>query len=87
MKPITYTYDWGMVTDLARRNIARMCGSLGIENIVVSANLKEKTMRIFDQFIIEPFENVYNLADVFIFFEISKFFSLVKIELTAFVLS
>ena len=23
MKPITYTYDWGMVTDLGRRTLAR----------------------------------------------------------------
>ena len=26
--PITYTYDWGMVTDLGRRNISRMCSEL-----------------------------------------------------------
>ncbi|MFN7013710.1 MAG: hypothetical protein ACK4ON_05520, partial [Bacteroidia bacterium] len=26
LKPLTFTYDWGMVTDLARRNIARICG-------------------------------------------------------------
>jgi glucosamine--fructose-6-phosphate aminotransferase (isomerizing) len=25
LSPITFTYDWGMVTDLARRNIARTC--------------------------------------------------------------
>ena len=30
IKPVAYTYDWGMVTDLARRNISRMCGALGI---------------------------------------------------------
>ena len=24
MRPITYTYDWGMVTDLASRNISRI---------------------------------------------------------------
>lgn len=40
--PITFTYDWGMVTDLARRNIARLCGSLGVPNILVSADIKEK---------------------------------------------
>ena len=28
MNPITYTYDWGMVTDLGRRNISRMCSKL-----------------------------------------------------------
>lgn len=40
--PITFTYDWGMVTDLARRNIARMCGQLGVQNILVSADIKTK---------------------------------------------
>ncbi|WP_417792967.1 hypothetical protein [Terasakiella pusilla] len=42
VRPITYTYDWGMVTDLARRNIARACGELGLENILVSANIAQK---------------------------------------------
>jgi glucosamine--fructose-6-phosphate aminotransferase (isomerizing) len=46
MKPITYTYDWGMVTDLARRNIARVCGKLGIENIIVSADIHMKRRNI-----------------------------------------
>lgn len=40
--PITFTYDWGMVTDLARRNIARLCGQLGVQNILVSADIKTK---------------------------------------------
>jgi hypothetical protein len=42
LSPISYTYDWGMVTDLARRNIARVCGKLGIENIIVSADIRRK---------------------------------------------
>ncbi len=42
LNPITFTYDWGMVTDLARRNIARVCGKLGVENIIVSADIKRK---------------------------------------------
>jgi hypothetical protein len=46
MKPITYTYDWGMVTDLARRNIARVCGKLGVENIIVSADIRQKRENI-----------------------------------------
>lgn len=46
LKPITFTYDWGMVTDLARRNVARMCGQLGIPNILVSADIKEKRENI-----------------------------------------
>lgn len=46
LNPIAFTYDWGMVTDLARRNIAKVCGKLGVENIVVSANIKWKRENI-----------------------------------------
>lgn len=46
MKPITYTYDWGMVTDLGRRNISRMCGQLGTENIVVADDIALKRRNI-----------------------------------------
>ncbi len=42
MHPVAYTYDWGMVTDLGRRNQARLCGKLGIEHIWVSADIKRK---------------------------------------------
>ena len=42
LNPVTFTYDWGMVTDLARRNIARMCGQLGVQNLLVSADIKTK---------------------------------------------
>lgn len=42
MNPLTFIYDWGMVTDLARRNQARVCGILGIEQIVVSADIRKK---------------------------------------------
>lgn len=42
LNPIAFTYDWGMVTDLARRNIARVCGKLGVENILVSADIAWK---------------------------------------------
>lgn len=40
--PITMTYDWGMVTDLARRNISRMSSQLGVENIIFSDNISKK---------------------------------------------
>lgn len=40
--PISYSYDWGMITDLGRRNQARMTGKLGIEHILVSADIKKK---------------------------------------------
>lgn len=46
MKPVTYTYDWGMVTDLGRRNISRMCSQLGVENIIVAADITKKRKNI-----------------------------------------
>ena len=46
MKPITYTYDWGMVTDLGRRNISRMCAKLGVENIIVADDISKKRKNI-----------------------------------------
>jgi asparagine synthetase B (glutamine-hydrolysing) len=42
LSPVTFTYDWGMVTDLARRNVARLCGKLGVQNILVSADIRRK---------------------------------------------
>lgn len=42
LNPVAYTYDWGMVTDLARRNVSRICGKLGIEHILVSADIPKK---------------------------------------------
>jgi glutamine---fructose-6-phosphate transaminase (isomerizing) len=42
MNPVAFTYDWGMVTDLARRNQARVCGKLGVEHIVRSADITSK---------------------------------------------
>lgn len=46
LRPVAFTYDWGMVTDLARRNISRICGELGIEHILVSADIEKKRAHI-----------------------------------------
>lgn len=46
MKPVTYTYDWGMVTDLGRRNISRMCAEMGVENIIVADDIARKRENI-----------------------------------------
>lgn len=46
LHPVAYTYDWGMVTDLARRNQARLCGKLGVEHILVSADIAQKRANI-----------------------------------------
>ncbi|MAF95105.1 MAG: hypothetical protein CMM60_05055 [Rhodospirillaceae bacterium] len=42
MNPIALTYDWGMVTDIARRNQSRMCGKLGIEHVLRAADIPAK---------------------------------------------
>jgi len=46
IKPITYTYDWGLSTDLGRRNVSRMCGELNVENIIINANIRTKRENI-----------------------------------------
>jgi len=46
LHPVAYTYDWGMVTDLARRNQARLCGKLGVEHILISADIAQKRANI-----------------------------------------
>lgn len=42
MHPIVFTYDWAMVNDLARRNQARVISRLGIEQVIVSADIRKK---------------------------------------------
>lgn len=39
MTPLAFTYDWGLVTDLARRNQARLCGRLGVEHVIRAGNI------------------------------------------------
>ena len=39
---VTFTYDWGLTTDTARRNISIMSSKLGIENILRSADISYK---------------------------------------------
>jgi len=46
LKPVAYTYDWGMVTDLARRNIQRMCSELCVEHILISADIARKRKNV-----------------------------------------
>jgi glutamine---fructose-6-phosphate transaminase (isomerizing) len=42
LRPLTFTYDWGMVTDLGRRNISRMSSELGVENIIIANDIEKK---------------------------------------------
>jgi glucosamine--fructose-6-phosphate aminotransferase (isomerizing) len=46
LNPIAFSYDWGMLTDLSRRNQARMCGALGVEHILISADIRKKRKNI-----------------------------------------
>lgn len=46
IKPITYTYDWGLNTNLARRNVSIMSGSLGVENILIAADIRKKRKNV-----------------------------------------
>ena len=42
MRPVTYTYDRGIVTDRWWRNISRMCAKLGAENIIIAEAIARK---------------------------------------------
>lgn len=42
MNPIAFTYDWGMVADIGRRNQARMVGKLGVEHVIISADINKR---------------------------------------------
>jgi len=46
MNPIAFTYDWGMATDIARRNQAKLVGKLGVEHIIVAADIDKKRRNI-----------------------------------------
>jgi len=46
LNPVAFSYDWGMLTDLGRRNQARMIGKLGIEHILISADIQKKRENI-----------------------------------------
>lgn len=46
LNPIAYSYDWGMLTDLGRRNQSLMTSKLGVEHILISADIKTKRENI-----------------------------------------
>jgi hypothetical protein len=41
MHPVAVTFDWGMLSDIGRRNQSRMLAKLGVEHIVISADIKK----------------------------------------------
>jgi glucosamine--fructose-6-phosphate aminotransferase (isomerizing) len=65
LNPIAYSYDWGMLTDLGRRNQARMCAKLGVEHIIVSADIKSK--RKFVRLNVEAFLHKPHLGTIGLF--------------------
>ena len=42
MNPVAYTYDWGLTTDISRMNASKVCGKLGVEHIIRSADIQKK---------------------------------------------
>ena len=46
MNPIAYTYDWGLTTDISRINASKLCGKLGVEHIIRSANIDERRSHV-----------------------------------------
>ena len=46
LNPVAFTYDWGFVTDQARRNISRICGKLNVEHILVAADIRKKRQNV-----------------------------------------
>ena len=48
MNPIAYTYDWGLTTDSARINAAKVCGKLGVQHIIRAANIEKKRSFVRD---------------------------------------
>ena len=43
---ISVSYDWGMITELARRNQSRVTGKLGVEHVWASADIPKKRENI-----------------------------------------
>lgn len=65
LRPVAFSYDWGMLTDLGRRNQARMCSKLGVEHIIVSADIKRK--REYVRMNVNAFLNKPNLGTIGLF--------------------
>jgi hypothetical protein len=46
MNPVAYTFDWGLTTDVSRINASKLCGQLGVEHIIRSADLEERRSHV-----------------------------------------
>jgi hypothetical protein len=45
-EPIAFTFDWGFISEAARENMAKMCGKLEIQHILVSPNLYKTRLNV-----------------------------------------
>jgi glucosamine--fructose-6-phosphate aminotransferase (isomerizing) len=43
---VTFTYDWGFVSDSARRNISSICAQFGVQNVLVAADIRKKRRNV-----------------------------------------
>ena len=41
LNPLAYTYDWGFLGELARMNISKICGILGVEHILRADSIEK----------------------------------------------
>ncbi len=51
-KPIAVTYDWGLISNDARENMANICGTLGIEHVLIARNsdlVKKRVRKSLEQ--------------------------------------
>lgn len=46
LRPLAFTYDWGMSTPVGEENAARMCEKLHVKRIVIDGNTKRKLRNV-----------------------------------------
>lgn len=46
LRPLAYTYDWGMTTDTGYRNMKTMTDSLGVRHVIVDGGIERKRNNI-----------------------------------------
>jgi len=46
LHPITFTYDWGMSTEVGNRNAQKMCDILGVDRIVIDRDAPKKLANV-----------------------------------------
>lgn len=46
LNPLVYSYDWGMITEVGERNQKRMIEKLGVEHVIITADITKKRENI-----------------------------------------